>query len=53
MSDIIIAALISSFTSLTGVFTASWLQTKRIDSQNKAALALQTREIAEHIESQP
>lgn len=49
MSPAVIASLISSAATLSSVGLASWIQTRRIDTQNRTALGEQTTEIKEHL----
>lgn len=50
MSPIIAAALISSLSTLTGVLITTRAQNRRIDVDNRAALADQTAELKDHFE---
>lgn len=49
MSPIIVAALISATSTLTGVIVTTRMQTWRIDADNKARLDAQTGEIKAHV----
>lgn len=49
MSPIIVAALISSFSTLTGVLVTTRAQNRRIDRDNRAALEAQTAELKAHL----
>lgn len=49
MSASIIASIITGTCTLTSVVLATWLQTRRIDSQNRAALEAQTGELKQHL----
>ena len=49
MSPIIVASLITAGSTLTGVVASTWLQTRRIDAQNRAALEEQTGDIKQHL----
>lgn len=45
MNPIVLAAVISSISTLAGVFLSTWLQTRRINLQNKLALHEQTKQL--------
>lgn len=49
MNPYVASSMITGGCTLAGVFLSGWMQTRRIDAQNRSALREQTGEIRQHV----